>query len=134
MAQDAAKAPAHVVLENVSTYTLQPTDQVTLHSLQVKEVADKTFRLDEEGLVNCPLIGRIRLADLTAQEAEELLLSKLKEFYLRPDLELEISALHAEPVSVIGAVANPGVHEMKGRTTLLDALSLAGGARADAGV
>lgn len=133
MAQDAAKVPARVVLENAATYTLQPNDQVTLHSLRAKEVADRVFRLDDEGLVNCPLIGRVRLADLTAQEAEELLRTKLKAYYLQPDLELEISALHAEPVSVIGAVGNPGVHEMKGRTTLLDALSLAGGARPDAG-
>jgi polysaccharide biosynthesis/export protein len=133
MAQDAAKAPAHVVLENAATYTLQPSDQITLHSLQVKEVADRVFHLDEEGQVNCPLIGRVRLADLTAQGAEELLQTKLKAYYLQPDLELEITALHPEPVSVIGAVGNPGVHEMKGRTSLLDAISMAGGARADAG-
>jgi polysaccharide biosynthesis/export protein len=135
VAQDAASVPAEVrpVLENAAAYILQPNDGVTLHSLQAKEIADKTFRLDQEGQVNCPMIGRIRLANLTAQQAEELLRSKLKAYYLQPDLELEVSSLHTEPVSVIGAVGNPGIHEMKGRTTLLDALSLGGGVRADAG-
>jgi polysaccharide export outer membrane protein len=135
MAQDAASPAtgAAAVPKNVAAYTLQPNDQITLHSLQVKEIADKAFRLDQEGEVNCPLIGRIRLTNLTAQEAEALLRSKLKAYYIQPDLELEVSSLHSEPVSVIGAVGNPGVHEIKGRTTLLDALSLAGGVRPDAG-
>jgi polysaccharide export outer membrane protein len=135
MAQDAgspATAPT-VAPKTAATYTLQPSDQITLHSLQAKEIADKSFRLDQEGEVNCPLIGRVRLANLTAQEAEELLRSKLQAYYLHPDLELEVASVHAEPVSIIGAVGNPGVHEMKGRTTLLDALSLAGGVRTDAG-
>jgi polysaccharide export outer membrane protein len=36
-------------------------------------------------------------------------------------------------VSVLGAVGNPGVHQLKGKRTLIEVLSLAGGLRADAG-
>jgi polysaccharide export outer membrane protein len=135
LAQDATStaAPARGHGEGTATYVLGPNDEVTVRSLQMKEVADKTFRLDQEGQVNFPMIGRIRLSNLTASQAEELLSSKFKTYYVEPDLQLSVSTFHTEPVSVIGAVGNPGIHEMKGRTTLLDALSLAGGVRGDAG-
>jgi polysaccharide export outer membrane protein len=70
---------------------------------------------------------------LTVREAEALLIAKLKTYYVDPAIELSVSALHTEPVSVIGAVGTPGVHQVKGRIRLLDALSSAGGVRGDAG-
>jgi polysaccharide export outer membrane protein len=36
-------------------------------------------------------------------------------------------------VSVVGAVANPGVHQLQGRKTLLEIISMAGGTKVDAG-
>ncbi len=116
-----------------ANYTLQPNDEIAVHSLQVKELADKSFRLDQEGNINFPLIGRIGLAGNTVPQAEERLAAKLKTYYVQPDLELSISSLHTESVSVIGTVGSPGVRQVTGRTTLLDALSLAGGVRPDAG-
>lgn len=137
MAQDAASTavtvPPAVGEAAPHDLVLQPNDEIVLRSLQVKEIADKTFRLDQEGDINVPLIGRIRLVNLTGQQAEELLKLKLKVYYLEPDLQLNISSVHSEAISVIGAVGNPGVHEIKGRTRLLDALSLGGGIRGEAG-
>jgi polysaccharide export outer membrane protein len=114
-------------------YILQPNDEITVRSLQVKEMADKAFRLDQEGRVNLPLIGRISLSGQTVLQAEELLVTKLKIYYVQPDLELNISNLHTDTVSVIGSVGAPGVHQINPKTTLLDALSAAGGVRPDSG-
>jgi polysaccharide biosynthesis/export protein len=116
-----------------AAYVLEPGDEITVHSLQMKEMTDKTFRLDQEGQASLPLIGRVRLSGCTVVQAEELLIGRLKKFYIMPDAELDVSALHPESVSVIGAVGTPGIHQIKGRTTLLDALSAAGGVRGDAG-
>jgi polysaccharide export outer membrane protein len=41
--------------------------------------------------------------------------------------------LHSETLSVIGAVGAPGVHQVRGRMTLLEVLSASGGVRTDAG-
>jgi polysaccharide export outer membrane protein len=118
---------------NSGAYILGVGDEITAHSLQVKELADKVFRLGQEGEVSFPLIGRVRLSGSSVPQAEELLILKLGKYYVQPDLELSVSNLHTEPVSVIGAVGASGVHQMKEKTTLLDALSLAGGVRPDAG-
>lgn len=114
-------------------YLLQQGDEISLHSLIVKELGDKTFRIDDQGAVNLPLLGRIRLADLSATQAEDVLRSKLKTYYIDPDLEVNITSVHTQTVSILGSVALAGIHEMKGRITLLDALSMAGGVRPEAG-
>jgi polysaccharide export outer membrane protein len=114
-------------------YILQPADELIIHSLQVKELADKTVRLDQEGRINLPLIGRIDLSGVTLPKAEEILIGELKTFYVDPDVELNLTTQHTDSVSVIGAVGTPGVHQMTERTLLLDALSSAGGVRPDAG-
>jgi polysaccharide export outer membrane protein len=134
VAQEGASpaAPARAPSDSAA-YILGRNDEITARSLQMKDIADKVFRLDQEGYVNFPLIGRIQLSNLSTTQAEALLNSKLKTYYVEPDLQLSVSAFRTEPVSVIGAVGTPGIHEMKGRTTLLDALSLAGGVRGDAG-
>jgi polysaccharide biosynthesis/export protein len=116
-----------------AAYRLQSTDEITVRSLAVKEIADKTFRVDENGEANFPLVGRISLMGKTAPEVEEILVTKLEKYYREPDVEVSIVPVHSESVSVIGAVGTPGVHQVKGRVTLLDALSSAGGVRPDAG-
>ena len=114
-------------------YVLHAEDEITIRSLEVKELADKVFRIDRNGEVNFPLLGRMHLAGDTARAAEAELSDKLKTFYKDPDVAVSITAFHDEPVSIIGAVGTPGVHSIHGQTTLLDVLSAAGGVRADAG-
>lgn len=126
------RAPAAV--EDVGArYTLSPDDEITIRSLLVKEIMDKSFRVERTGEVNVPLLGRVQVGGRTVEEAERLLITKLKQFYVEPDIAVVIAALHAEPVSVIGAVGTPGIHQLRGRTTLLTVLSAAGGVRTDAG-
>lgn len=114
-------------------YQLQSDDEVVVRSLQVKEMADKTFKVDARGEANFPLIGRISLQGKTAAEAEDILTSKLKKYYLDPDIQLAITPLHTEGFSVIGEVGTPGIHQLKNGMTLLDGLSAAGGLRPEAG-
>lgn len=132
-AQPAVGEPKFQSSHPNSAYKLQPDDEITVRSLQVKELADKVFRLDQKGGVNFPLIGRMSLGGGTVSEAEESIAEKLKKFYVEPDVQLSVAANHVEPVSVIGAVGNPGVRLMKDQMTLLDALSASGGVRPEAG-
>ena len=129
-----AAAPAQPLkLATPPTYVLHPEDEITIRSLEVKELGDKAFRLDQSGEINFPLLGRVHLAGETPGAAEAELTKKLQTYYRDPDVALSVTAFHDEPVSVIGAVGVPGVHTTHGQTTLLDVLSAAGGVRGDAG-
>src|SRR5271165_5511125 len=112
---------------------LGPGDQVLIRTVAAKEIADKQFRIESNGEVNLPLAGRVHLAGLTIEQAEAALSKAVGKYYVDPDIAVTVVEFHSEPVSVIGAVGNPGVHEARGHKTLVEMLSLAGGVRADAG-
>jgi len=114
-------------------YVLGPGDQIVIRTIQVKEFADKQFYLEASGAVNLPLIGRVILKDLSLVQAESAITKALDKYYVDPDIAITVAEFRAQPVSVIGAVGNPGVHEARGRKTLLEMLSSAGGIRGDAG-
>lgn len=120
---DSAREPA----------VLQENDEIAVHSLQVKEIADKTFRLDQNGEVNLPLAGVVKLGGCTPRQAEKVVIDALKSYYREPDVEISVTSFHVESVSVLGSVGTPGVYPLKGRMDLREAVSAAGGLRGDAG-
>src|SRR5437588_2346223 len=57
----------------------------------------------------------------------------MKRYLQEPDVSISISEFRSQPISILGAVQNPGVHQLQGRKNLFAVLSLAGGLRQDAG-
>jgi len=114
-------------------YVLGPGDQFTMEIADLEELNGKTHRVDNDGTVTLPLVGRIQAAGLTLAEFEaeldEKLMSELKE----PHIAITVTESLSQPVTVIGWVNTPGVQRMKGKQTLAEILSQAGGLRPDAG-
>ena len=116
-----------------SSYTLGPDDQITIHSLEVEELSEKSFRIGATGVISLPMVGRVQAAGLTVEQLEAELAKQLKPYFKEPSLSISVAEMRSQPVSVIGSVANPGVHQLQGRKTLVEILSLAGGLKGDAG-
>ena len=116
-----------------SSYLLGADDEISIHSLQAKEIADKSYRLDQNGEVNFPMVGVVHLSGCTIREAEAKLGAALKTYYKNPDIAISVTSMHTESVSVLGSVGTPGVYQLKGQVHVLEALSAAGGVRGDAG-
>jgi len=118
---------------DVAPYVLGPDDQITIRALDAEEISDKPFTIDTSGYVNLPMLGRIQAAGLTVPQLESAIAAKLKEFVWEPHVAVTVSEFHSQPISVIGAVNTPGVQQLRGRKTLVEVLSGAGGLRPDAG-
>jgi len=89
---------------------------------------NSTVRVDPRGQVTLPLIGPVTVAGLTAQGAEALIAARLRENYLQnPQVSLFIKEYTTQRVTVEGAVNRPGVYPLRGHSTLLTSLALAGG-------
>jgi polysaccharide export outer membrane protein len=116
-----------------SSYRLGPDDQLAIHALDLPDISDKPQRLDPNGDVRLPLIGRIHAGGMTVEELEHELIERLKTFLREPDVSIAVTELRSHPVSVLGAVSTPGVQQLEGRKTLVEVLSLTGGLSADAG-
>lgn len=116
-----------------STYLLGPDDQVEISAPELSEFGNKPVRIDGEGNVQAPLVGRVHLAGLTAHQAEQELNKVLKTYIRDPQVVVNVSEVRSQPVSVLGAVNSPGVHQVQGHKTLMEMLASAGGIRPDAG-
>jgi polysaccharide export outer membrane protein len=116
-----------------STYLLGPDDQLGISGPELNEGDSKPVRVDGDGDIQAPLVGRVHVAGLTAQEAEQELNKVLSKYIRHPQAVVTVAEVRSQPVSVLGAVNTPGVHQVQGHKTLLEILALAGGIRSDAG-
>jgi polysaccharide export outer membrane protein len=132
-APDAATQQDAGTIARPSTYVLGPEDQIVIRALHAEEISDKPFRIQPDGKINLAMVGEIAVAGLTIGELEAQLVERLKQYYVDPQVTVTITDFRSQPVSVVGAVANPGVHQLQGHKTLLQILSMAGGPRPDAG-
>jgi len=114
-------------------YALGPDDQIIVHVEESEEFTPLPIRIDPKGNINLPMLGRVHAAGLTTDQFENFLQTALKRYLRDPEVFVTLLTLRPQPVSVLGAVANPGVHQLEGRKTLFEVLSLAGGLRPDAG-
>jgi len=88
----------------------------------------RSVRVNGRGMVSLPLIGTVEVGGLTAQQAESLIVRKLGESYLQdPQVSLFIKEYTSQRVTIEGAVNKPGIYPLRGPTTLLQSLALAGG-------
>jgi polysaccharide export outer membrane protein len=122
-----ADAPA------ATTYVLGPNDQISVHVLHLEEIGSQPIRIDMQGYINVALAGRIHAGGLTVESLENAIAERLKNYLLSPTVSVTIVEYHSQPVSILGAVNKPGVHQLQGRMNLFEALSLADGLRSDAG-
>jgi polysaccharide export outer membrane protein len=99
----------------------------------VPDISGKPQRIDPNGDLKLPMVGRVRAAGLTIEQLEAELITRFKVYIKEPDVAVSVTEFHSQPVSVIGAVGTSGVRQLEGRKTLIEVLSLAGGVSDDAG-
>ena len=117
----------------LDTYTLGPGDQVVIRAVNVEEIDNKPIVIDARGNVDLPVVGRIQAAGLNQEQLEDAVKERLRKFLVDPDVSVSLLEMRSQPVSVLGSVQAPGVHQLQGQKTLFEVLSLAGGLRTDAG-
>lgn len=114
-------------IETSRQYRIGEEDLLEIKVFGVDQL-NSTVRVDPRGQVTLPLIGPVTVAGLTAQGAEQLVAAKLRENYLQnPQVSLFIKEYTTQRVTVEGAVNRPGVYPLRGHSTLLTSLALAGG-------
>lgn len=104
------QTPLNAALTNINT-TTQP-------SLQ-------QYLVNNNGEIDFPVLGTLKVGGLTKDEAEELILSKLKP-YLKEDPIVTVRMANYK-ISVLGEVARPGSFTISNeKVNVLEALAMAG--------
>lgn len=88
-------------------------------------------QLSPDGTIRMPLIGAVKLAGLTTDQAAAAITAMLKDGYLvSPQVSVSIEARVRRAVTVLGQAQNPGVFELPAdrKLTVVEAIGMAGGA------
>jgi polysaccharide export outer membrane protein len=88
-------------------------------------------QLSPDGTIRMPLIGAVKLAGLSTDQAAAAITAMLKDGYLvSPQVSVSIEARVRRAVTVLGQAQNPGVFELPAdrKLTVVEAIGMAGGA------
>lgn len=90
--------------------------------------AGKAYPVRPDGRISLPMIGEVEVGGLTVEEAGDLLTERYKPFFGDARFVVNVVKFRPRVVSVLGEVNRAGSFEFSHAPTLLEALSLAGGA------
>ena len=119
--------------QNGPAYVLGPNDELSIWALGITDFSDKPVRVEPNGYLDLPLVGRARVAGLTIEQFKTELTEMLHSYVRQPQVSVRMTDSRSQPVSVLGAVKNPGIIQLQGTKNLTEVLSLAGGLSPDAG-
>jgi polysaccharide biosynthesis/export protein len=116
--------------------TLKSGDVLSVSVLQDPKL-DRTVTIDPMGEIAFPLAGHIRARGLTPVALENILKTKLKPNYKDETLDVTVALINAPKeipeedlkpkIFITGEVVRPGSYVVRQPTTLMQAISLAGG-------
>jgi len=132
-AKQTDSAPPSHLLAN-STVKLGVGDLIEITVFGVPDLAVKT-RISGSGDIYLPLIDYLHVADLTIDEAQELIQKRLEDGgYVRgPHVSIFVDESASQAISVVGEVQHPGPYTVNGNRRLFDMISAAGGLSDKAG-
>jgi polysaccharide export outer membrane protein len=83
--------------------------------------------VDPTGILNMPLVGRLKAEGLTRDELQVQLTAALRTYIREPEVVINVTSTRAMSISILGGVRNPGTHQFRGTKNLLEMISTAGG-------
>lgn len=92
-------------------------------------------RIGNGGDVYLPLIDYVHIADLTVDEAQDLIQKRLEDggFVRNPHVSIFVNESTSQAVNMMGEVSHPGAYPVIGERHLFDLISAAGGLTDKAG-
>jgi polysaccharide biosynthesis/export protein len=116
-----------------ANYQLGPGDRIAVNLRDLKELEIKPAVIELDGTIDLQHAGRIRAQGMTSGELAHEVEKRLAAIVRQPKVSVEVVEYGSQPVSVLGAVNKPGVHQLRGQKNLVDVLALAEGMKPEAG-
>ncbi|MGB7331380.1 MAG: polysaccharide biosynthesis/export family protein, partial [Terriglobales bacterium] len=124
---EASSPPASHLLAN-SNVKLGIGDLIEISVFGVPDLSIKA-RISGSGDVYLPLIDYVHVADLTSDEAQDLIQKRLEDggFVRGPHVSIFVDESASQAITLVGEVARPGPYPAIGERRLFDLISAAGG-------
>lgn len=122
--------PDPVTFEQSAANELEiaPQDRLSINIYPVRDLSISSIRVSGDGTVLVPRLGLVTAQGKTAAKLAEDITAGLAQCCLqRPQVIVQIEESTSRQVTVVGAVKTSNVYNLRGRATLLQAISMAGG-------
>jgi polysaccharide export outer membrane protein len=112
-------------------YIIGPEDVIDVQVWGSSDLNQTVF-VRPDGRLSLPLVGEIAVAGKTVQQLQDHLLAVYEKTVKGAVVTVIVREIKSRPVYFIGGFAKPGVMQLTGDLTLLQAISLLGGVVAEA--
>ncbi len=126
LTQDVTSALRQV--RSSQSYVLQPGDLLDIQ-VYMEDDMNRVLRLSGSGTLTFPLVGNVKLAGLTLEQAEQRLAARLKEYIRQPQVSMLVKEYGNKTVYVLGQVSRPAAIQIPPEKplTVLEAITSVGG-------
>jgi polysaccharide export outer membrane protein len=122
----AGALPAVPIVGSID-YRVGPLDALDIEVYGAEDLT-RSVRVTQAGEISLPLIGRVHAGGLTVTELENEIARHLKENFMEdPQVSVFVKEYMSQRVTVEGAVRQPGIYSLTGRTSLLQIIALSNG-------
>ena len=126
-----ASAPASVATASTASgdYVLASADAVEMTVFHQPDLTTQS-KIANDGSVQFPLIGEVKVGGLTLRDARELIRKRYNADYLvEPQVYLNVIAYAQRKFTILGQVTTPGTYVMPGgeHLGLMEGIGMAGG-------
>ncbi len=124
--QEVTNALAQV--RSSQSYVLQPGDLVDIQ-VYMEDNMNRILRISGTGTVTFPLVGNIKIAGLSLEQAEQTLADHLTAYIKQPQVSMLVKEYGNKTVYVLGQVSKPGSIQIppEKQLTVLEAITSVGG-------
>jgi len=113
-------------------FVIGSEDALSINVWREPELSVKEVVVRPDGKISIPLVSDIQASGLTAQQLQDKLAEKLKEFVASPVVTVTVIRISSLSVSIVGEVQKPGAYPLVFPMTVLELLARAGGVTLDA--
>jgi polysaccharide export outer membrane protein len=119
---------AHAGAMAAGEYRIGPGDVIKINVFGHPDLASEV-RVGQQGDITFPLIGEVKVGELSTADAERLIATRLESggFLRQPQVNILVMQFESQKVSVMGQINKPGQYPLDRASHVLDLLAEAGG-------
>ena len=109
-----------------ASYILDFGDVLEIQIIGQKDSIN-SYSIERDGSINLPEIGKIILSGQSLADATAFVKAKIKNAYIGSEAFVSLKSIRDINILVAGNAYNPGIYTLNGNSSILHALSVAGG-------
>ncbi|HEX9699857.1 MAG TPA: polysaccharide biosynthesis/export family protein [Acidobacteriota bacterium] len=111
---------------DVAAYRLGPEDLIEVFVWNEEDLT-KEVSVRPDGRISLPLVNEVMASGRTAEEIQQEITARLRDYLEDPVVSVLVMEINSAKISVLGEVRDANRFLLRQRTTVLDAIAMAGG-------